>query len=155
MPATFSVVRGAFTPSLTHDNYLLIFNASTIGMICRIGWGGRMLQPTPYRTRWVVPSTGAVIGSSPLTIQLSNPAVGTSTIAYASAGTPAVLPADPANIFATDWNAQGGEGVLNFPYSRRPIIWQSAGGSALGQFCCRNTQGVDANGSYYSVTWEE
>lgn len=161
MPATFTAVRGAFTPSLTNDNYTLHGVGLLDGVVCvvrSIGWGGRTQQSISYRTRWVHPSSGSIGSATNLTVQSSNPAQ-TNVLACAStfATTQPTLPAEPENLFAVDWNTQGGEGVLNLhrAHGWRVIAPNFIASRQQGQISCRNVVGTDANGSDYWVTWEE
>lgn len=153
MPATFTAVRGAFTPSLTVANWTLLSNvANGWAMVKAIGWGGRSLQSKAYRTKWAYPTSNAFSVTTQITVQGSNPAV-TKVLSCYSDGNPP-MPADPiSGLFALDWNSQGGEGYLNLPRNRG---WQLSNAAiATVAIACMNVAGTDANETYYSVTWEE
>ena len=162
MPATFTAVRGAFTPSSTNDNCTLHGVGLAAGNICwlkQIGWGGRLQQSTAYRTRWFYPSAGSSGSATNLTAQGSNPAA---SQVFNCASTFAVLqitpPADPQNLYALDWNAQGGEGSLTLPINKYWAVLHAGatfGSIQVGHIGCRNTAGFDANGSHYTMVWVE
>ena len=155
MPARFTAVRAAFTPSTSNDNWIVAALGGTPSIIRRIGWGGRSQQSKAYRTRWYVPSAVSSNGASALTVQGTNPAVSNLNNCY-SAWTVGVAtpPADPQNLFAIDWNSQGSEGVLTIPGSGW-FVWANNSNVPNSYVCCRNVQGTDANESEYWVTWEE
>lgn len=153
---TFSAGNGAFTPSTTNDNWTLdAVGTGVFGKIVMIGWGGRLTTSTGYRTRWTRPTTAGTGAKTALTIGFSQPnyaaAAFTATSTYAT--TQPVLAADPSgNLWAQDWNAQGGVGVIVPPLANP---WWVATGVLQGALSCRNIAGTDANGSSYHVEWEE
>lgn len=153
---TFNAGNGAFTPSTTNDNWTLdAVGTGVFGKIVSIGWGGSLTTSTGYRTRWVRPTAAGVGGKTALTIGFSQPnyatAAFTATSTYAT--TQPVLPTDPAgNLYATNWNGQGGLGVIIHPLANP---WWVVTGVLQGALSCRNTFGVDANASSYQMTWEE
>lgn len=153
---TFTAGNGAFTPATTNDNWTLdAVGTGVFGKVVAIGWGGRLTTSTGYRTRWVRPTTAGVGGKTALTIGFHQPnyttAAFTATSTYAT--TQPVLPADPAgNLWAQDWNAQGGVGMIVLPLANP---WFVSTGVLQGALSCRNIAGTDANGSSYEVTWEE
>ena len=154
MAATFTAVRGAFTPSLTNDNWILL--AGSFARVTRIGWGGRLQQSTAYRTRWCYPSVLPTGSQTQLSVQSSNPAVAQQSIAASAFSTTQPgLPAEPSNLFAIDWNAQGGEGVLALPNRSGWVAVIRSSIDLASLICCRNVVGTDANGSDYWLTWEE
>ena len=65
------------------------------------------------------------------------------------------LVGDPgANLYATDWNNQGGSGILILPLAQ-PWWILGNGGVNKQQLSCRNTKGVDGGLSSYNLAWEE
>ncbi len=153
---TFSANQGAFTPSTTNDNWTLdAVGTGVFGKIIVIGWGGRLTTSTGYRTRWTRPTAAGTGAKTALTLAYHQPnyttAAFTATSTYAT--TQPTLAADPSgNLWAQDWNAQGGVGAVVLPLANP---WWVATGVLQGAFSCRNVAGVDANGSEYMVTWEE
>jgi hypothetical protein len=157
MPS-FAGGNGAFTPATTTDNWTLDAGATAtvFARVTQISWGGSNTSSNGYRTRWTRPTTLAVTAPVAITIAPNN-------FSYTSAGcalnssytTPAVLTADPGNnLYATDWNNQGGSGILILPLAQP---WWIIGGTLVNktQLSCRNTKGVDASLSSYNVAWEE
>lgn len=153
---TFSGGNGAFTPSTSNDNWtLLAGTAGQIGKVVSFNWGGRMTTSTGYRTRWVRPTTAGSGAATALTLGYAQPNYTTADLVLAStfATTQPVLPVDPAgNLYAQDWNAQGGVGAIVLPLANP---WWIIDGLLQSQLSCRNVAGTDANGSTYGVTWEE
>ena len=155
--AVFSANRAAFTPSTTANNFTMLnAGANYYAHILAIGWGGRGTGSSSYRTRWFRPAGGGNGAGTQLTINKHSPGSATSGAAIyqnwtVSEPTP---PADPANLFAIDWDVHGGNGVLMLPPGDG---WTFCIGPAFDSsyFCCRNTQGTDANLSNYWVMWEE
>ena len=153
MPS-FSSGNGAFTPATNQDNYTVDSQtAGVFGKVVAVGWGGRLTTSTGYRTRWTRPTT---IGSSTftaLTIGYNQPNYVTAGARCGTFATAPVLATDPAgNLWAQDWNAQGGVGIIVLPLADP---WWFVNGVLTGQISCRNIAGTDANGSSYEVTWEE
>ena len=154
--ATFTANQGGtFTPvaHATNANNLCLAadTAGAVGIVRQISWGGRGTTSTGYRTRWGRATTN---GSTPtaLTLSASNPSV-TALCTCNTYGTPAVLAADPAALFAIDWNLVGGGGVIVLPLSGG---WAAVGTAApYAMIACGNIAGADANLSSYSITWEE
>ena len=155
MPATFTAVRGAFTPSTTNDNWTLQANSGFLGVVRSIGWGGRTQQSTAYRTRWAYPSAAPTGAGTTMTVQSTNPAQPATVSCISTyATTQPTLPAEPIGLHSVDWNGQGGEGVLNFPRRMGWVVAFVSGG--VNQYLsCRNVVGTDASGSDYWVIWEE
>lgn len=153
---TFSAGNGAFTPSTTNDNWTLdAVGTGVFGKIIAIGWGGRLTTSTGYRTRWTRPTAAGTGGKTALTLAFHQPnytaAAFTATSTYAT--TQPTLAVDPAgNLWAQDWNAQGGVGMIVMPLANP---WWVATGVLQGALSCRNVAGTDASGSEYMVTWEE
>lgn len=151
---TYTSGNGAFTPATNQDNWTLDSQtAGVFGKVVGIGWGGRLTTSTGYRTRWTRPTT---IGSSTFTALVNSyhqpnyVTVGSRVGTFATAP---VLAADPAgNLWAQDWNAQGGVGLIYMPLANP---WFFVNGILTGQISCRNIAGTDANGSSYEVTVEE
>lgn len=151
--STHSAGNGAFTPATNQDNWTLDSQTAGIfGKVIAIGWGGRLTTSTGYRTRWVRPTTA---GSSTFTALTTNHHQPNQTSPGARVGTFATaptLPSDPSNLWAQDWNAQGGLGAIVLPLANP---WWFVNGVLQGQISCRNVAGTDANGSSYECTWEE
>jgi hypothetical protein len=159
---TFQGTQGAFTPATTNDNWALDFGvtAGTFGKITMIGWGGRLTTSTGYRTRWCRPTAAGTGTRNPLVVQPGQPNYSTAgatlcggvgaTLPYGTAQP--TLPTDPANLWAQDWNGQGGVGGIALPLNNP---WWVVNGVTFGTICCRNVAGLDPNGSEYSVQWEE
>ena len=158
---TWTGGNGAFTPSTTIDNYVVDFapTAGTTGKVVAFGWGGRLTTSTGYRTRWVRPTTAGSSSFTALTQAFGSPnfvtvggRIGFYTTAGNSSASP-LLPADPGgNLWAQDWNAQGGVGMVVLPLANP---WQVISGVLQGQISCRNIAGTDASGSSYEATVEE
>jgi hypothetical protein len=163
---TFNGNNGAFTPTTTNPaaggaangNWnLLAGTAGQFGKVVQIAWGGRLTTSTGYRTRWGRPSGTAVAGAAsaftgqPIASQPNYTAAGF-TFVQQWATTNPTLPADPQNLYAQDWNAQGGVGVIVFPLANP---WWIVNGILQSIITCLNVAGTDANGSSYGVTWEE
>jgi hypothetical protein len=153
MPS-LSCGNGAFTPATSQDNWTLDSQtAGVVGKLTAIGWGGRLAASTGYRTRWTRPTT---IGSSTftaLTSAFAHPNFVTFGARIGTFATAPVLPTDPAgNLWAQDWNGQGGGGALVLPLGQE---WYIVNGVLTGQISCRNIAGTDANGSSYELTYFE
>ena len=69
--------------------------------------------------------------------------------------TQATLAADPAALFAQDWNALGGGGVVNLPFKSGWKIAGGALGTAFNQIACGNIAGAEAGTTSYGVAWNE
>lgn len=152
--SAFGGGNGAFTPSTSVDIWVLEADATgEVGKITTIGWGGRLTTSTGYRTRWTRPSTNASSTFTSLSPQSGMPAT-TPTCRLGTFATSATLPADPSNLFAQDWNAAGGVGYMVLPLASP---WIAVNSSTAGhqQIVCRNVAGTDANGSNYTLSWEE
>lgn len=155
--AQFSAGQGGtYTPSTTNDNFTLYANsAGNMGKVKMIGWGGRGTSLVGYRTRWVRPTTNPTGAGTGITAQSSNPtAAAVCLVASTFATTQATLAADPINLFAQDWNVQGGGGAIVLPIGGEWFVVNSAT-AGHGYISCRNTAGVDANLSEYTLQWEE
>jgi hypothetical protein len=154
--AQFGGGNGAFTPSLTNDNWTLQAGAAGLmGKIKMFAWGGRGTTSLGYRTRWVRPTTDPTGAATALTISRTSPAVAPSlTLASTFATTQATLPADPTALFAEDWNVLGGGGVIILPIGGEWFVVNSAT-AGQSNISCRNIAGVDANQSSYTTQWEE
>jgi|GEM_PF-5615838 len=151
---TLTCGNGAFTPATNQDNWTLDSQtAGVFGKVIAIGWGGRLTTSTGYRTRWTRPTT---IGSSTFTALTSafhQPNYATFGARVGTFATAPVLASDPAgNLWAQDWNAQGGVGMVVMPLANP---WWIVNGILTGQISCRNIAGTDASGSSYEVTYEE
>lgn len=151
---TMTSGNGQFTPATSNDNWTWDSqSAGVFGKAVAIAWGGSATTSTGYRTRWTRP-TAALGGTfSALTNAYHQPnytsfgsRVGTFTLAGTLAGDPS------GNLFATDWNAQGGVGMIVMPLANP---WWIVNGVLQGQISCRNTKGTDASLSSYEVTIEE
>jgi hypothetical protein len=150
---TYTSGNGAFTPATNQDNWTLDSQtAGVFGKVVMISWGGSGVSSVGYRTRWVRPTT---IGSSTFTSlgqSFSQPNFATVGSRVGTFATAPVLPADPINLHAQDWNVQGGTGVIVPPLANP---WWFINGILTGQISCRNTKGTDASLSSYDVTVEE
>jgi hypothetical protein len=158
---TFTGGAGAMTPATNNDNWNLDYGvtAGTFGKVIAIGWGGRLTSSGGYRTRWTRPTTAGSSTFNTCTLAFHQPnyvaaggrlGINTATTAWNTAAT---LPADPAgNLWAQDWNAQGGVGVIVPPLANP---WWIVNGVLQGQIACRNVAGTDVGLSSYEVTWEE
>jgi hypothetical protein len=158
MPS-FAGGNGQFTPSTTNDNWTLDSGATAAGPIrvTQISWGGSNTSSNGYRTRWTRPSTNGTGAGTPIALAYNNPSYTTAVSALNStyATTQPTLTADPGNnLYATDWNNQGGSGILVLPLAQAWFLIAS-GGANKSQLSCRNTKGVDASLSSYNVAWEE
>jgi len=155
--AVFNVQRGSFTPvahATQADNWVL--TAITVGIVGRVKmfqFGGRSLTSTGYRTRWgrvnntpVTPAALAQANANPNTVALCS--VNTYT-------TQATLAADPAALFADDWNSLGGGAIVNLPFGGEWMIVGGALGTAFNQIACGNIAGAEAGLTSYGVAWEE
>lgn len=155
--AQFSANQGGtFTPAAHATNMnnwtLEADTAGDIGRVKMFSWGGRGTTSTGYRTRWARPTTNGASSFTSLVPTSSNPSAASlcrcGTFATASIG-----PADPACLFAQDWNVLGGGGVIVLPIGGE---WMVAGTAApYAEVSCGNIAGADANVSSYGVTWEE
>lgn len=164
---TFEANNGAFTPTTSNPaaggsangNWnLLAASAGVFAKVIQIGWGGRLTTSTGYRTRWSRPTGTAVAGAAsaftgqPAAAQPNYTSAGC-TFVQSWATTNPTLSADPQNnLYAQDWNAQGGVGVIVHPLANP---WWLVNGIAQGIITCLNVAGTDANGSSYTVAWEE
>lgn len=167
MPAQYSSHRANFTPTLNGGgltyNYLVNVFTSTLGdrvIIRKVAWGGRNLTSSNYRTRWVRPATNPGGGATTsLAVQVTNPGVAapSSPRIYTTSVGSLTFPADPAGLFAVDWDAQGGQGVLSLPLSGS--WWVVNNHTTVGQpeqnLACMNMAGTDPNVTTYSVYWDE
>ena len=151
---TYTSGNGAFTPATTSDIYTI--DSQTAGVFAKvisIGWGGRLTTSTGYRTRWTRPTTAASSTFTALTLAYHQPNYATVGSRMGNFVTNATLPSDPSgNLFAQDWNAQGGLGMVVFPLANP---WFIVNGILQGQISCRNVAGTDASGSSYQATVEE
>lgn len=156
MPS-FTANRGSFTPvanATQVDNWVLThLTVGQSGKVKMINWGGRGTTSTGYRTRWGrVNNTPAT--PTALTLTSSNP-VASAMGSVNTYGTQATIAADPAGLFAQDWNVLGGGGVVVLPIGGEWITVGGALGTAFNQIGCGNIAGSDASLSSYGVTFEE
>lgn len=151
---TFTSGNGAFSPLTTQDNYTLDSqSAGVFAKVIAIGWGGDLTTSTGYRTRWTRPTTIGSTTTTVLTLAAHQPNYNTAGARVATFSTAPVLAADPSsNLWAQNWNAQGGLGIVVLPLANP---WWIVNGILTGQISCRNVVGTDASGSSYEVTWEE
>lgn len=156
MPS-FAGGNGAFTPSVTVGNWHLDASATTgiLARVTQISWGGSNASSNGYRTRWTRPSANGVTATA-ITLAYNNPNYTTAGAALNSSySTNPTWTADPGNnLYATDWNNQGGSGILVLPLAQ-PWWILGNGGNNKQQLSCVNTKGVDAGLSSYNVAWEE
>lgn len=152
--ATFNGGIGAFTPSTDSDNWTLFADgAGDLGAVVSIGWGGRLTTSTGYRTRWCRPSVNGTTVSASLSLEANNPG-SANLCTLVKLVTAPTLPADPRNLHAQDWNAHGGLGFVVLPLAS-PWFVVNSSTAGQGQISCRNVAGTDANGSNYTVSWQE
>jgi hypothetical protein len=155
--AQFSAQQGGtFTPvahATNANNWTLEADtAGDIGKVKMFGWGGRGTTSTGYRTRWGRPSTNGTSTFTSLVPTANNPSAA-SLCRCGTFATASILAADPAALWAQDWNVLGGGGVIVLPIGGE---WMVAGVAApYAQVSCGNIAGADANLSSYGVTWEE
>ncbi len=151
---TYTSGNGGFTPSLSSDIWTWdTQTAAVFGKVVAIGWGGREVTSTAYRTRWCRPTSAATGTFTALTNAYHQPnyvtfgsRVGTFTLV-------ATLPSDPAgNLWAQDWNGQGGVGMIVMPLANP---WWGVNGALQGQISCRNSAGVGGSTTSYEATVEE
>lgn len=151
---------GSFQPSTTNDNWTLDAQGTTgvFARVTQVSWGGSNTSSNGYRTRWTRASTLGTGAGTAITNIANNPNYTTPAAALFStyATTQPTLVADPgANLYATDWNNQGGSGILILPLAQ-PWWILGAGGVNKQELNCRNTKGTDAGAlSSYNVAWEE
>jgi hypothetical protein len=153
--SNFSGGNGVFTPATNADNFVLDAQATgNIGKVAQIGWGGRLTTSTGYRTRWSRPTTNATSTFTSLVPSAGTPTA-TPTCRLGTFLTAAVLATDPGgNLFQQDWNAHGGVGFIQMPLASPWYVVFSAT-AGYQQVACRNVAGVDANGSSYTISWDE
>ena len=152
---TFSAGRAGFTPATNSPNWVLDADtAGDVGKVLQIGWGGELTTSTGYRTRWVRSATGGVGALTALTPDDHNPSYSTPLVSVGStyATTEPVLPAAPTALHIQSWNAHGGIGAMALPLASP---WLVINGVQQDDLVCQNLAGVDANGSSYTVVWEE
>lgn len=146
---------GTFTPvaHATNANNITLDadTAGDVGKVIQIGWGGRGTTSTGYRTRW---GRATTLGTTPtaITVGKSNPQQA-QLCTVNTYGTAPALAADPAALFAIDWNLVGGGGVIVLPLSGGWYVVNGA--QPYQQIACGNIAGADANLSSYNITWEE
>ncbi len=153
---TMTAGNGVFTPSINTDNWCWdTQTAGVFGKVVAIGWGGRLTTSTAYRTRWARPLNACTGTFTALTSAYHQPNYTSGTFGsrigtFTNSGG---LPVDPGgNLWAQDWNAQGGVGMIVMPLANP---WWAVNGVLNGQICCRPVVGLDPNGSSYEVTIEE
>lgn len=151
---TMTAGNGAFTPSTTQDNWTWdTQTAGVFGKVVAIGWGGRLTTSTNYRTRWFRPATSATGTFTTLSPAYHQPNYTSFGSRIGTFVTSSTAQTDPGgNLWAQDWNAQGGVGMIVMPLANP---WWGVNGVLQGQICCRNVSGTDANGSSYEITVEE
>lgn len=155
--AQFAAQNGSFTPvahATNANNWNLDADtAGDSGKVKMISWGGRGTTSTGYRTRW---ARSATLGSSTFTSLNPQSSAGTNSTPLCRCGTfatAAVLAADPAGLFAIDWNVLGGGGVIVLPIGGEWLVINGAAG--YQQIACGNIAGADASLSSYGLQWEE
>ena len=154
---TMTSGNGAFTPSTSSDNWTWdTQTAGVFGKVVAIGWGGRETTSTNYRTRWTRPTTVASGTFTALTSAFHQPnytSFGSRVGTFSIVG---LVTADPGNnLWAQDWNGQGGVGMIVMPLANP---WWGVFGITAGagqQISCRNVAGTTASASSYEVTIEE
>lgn len=155
--AQFTASRGSFTPvahATQADN--MVLTVLTVGMMAKvkaIGWGGRSTTSTGYRTRWGRVNNTAATPTA-LTLAQGNPnyAPMASVNTYA---TQATLAADPAALWAQDWNSLGGGGAIVLPIGGEWVVVGGALGTAFNQIACGNIAGTEASLTSYEMVVEE
>ena len=153
---TFSGGNGQFTPSTSNDNWTLdAVGTGVFGKVVMFGWGGSGTTSSGYRTRWTRATSAGTGSKTALTIAYQQPNYTTAafTLTATFGSTQPTLATDPSgNLWAEDWNVQGGTGVIVLPLANP---WWVATGVLQSELNCRNTKGTDASLSSYNVTWEE
>jgi len=154
--ATFTANQGGtFTPvaHATNANNLTLHadTAGDVAMVTMIGWGGRGTTSTGYRTRWGRATTNGATPTA-LTLNSSNPSVA-ALCSVNTYGTAPILAADPAALFAIDWNLVGGGGVIVLPINGGWFVVGTA--APYAQIACGNIAGADANLSSYMIAFSE
>lgn len=152
---TFSGTRSGFTPATNSPNWALDADtAGDIGKIISIGWGGELTTSTGYRTRWARANGAATGAGTTLNPEGHHPGYATPQCGLFSAyaTTQPAMPAAPAGLHGQSWNAHGGLGYVALPLA---APWYVISGVDNDIIVCQNDAGVDANGSSYSVSWEE
>jgi hypothetical protein len=154
--ATFSGNQGGtFTPTAhaTNANNITLDadTAGDVGAVTMISWGGRGTTSTGYRTRW---GRATTLGTTPsaITVGKSNAQVTNLCTVNTYSSAPA-LAADPAALFAIDWNLVGGGGVIILPIGGEWYVVNGA--QPYQQIACGNIAGADANLTSYGITWRE
>lgn len=152
--AVFSIDRAAFTPATNQNNWALRATTApnAVASVIAIGWGGRGTSSQPYRTRWAFSTAANGISGTSLTVSKHSPGSSASNCSTDLRSSGDTLPADPANLFAQDWDVHGGHGELFFSGNG---IYVSPQGASTQSLICMNTIGTDANLSNYWVMWEE
>jgi hypothetical protein len=152
---TLTSGNGQFTPSTSTSNWNWDANqiVGGFGKAVAIAWGGSATTSTGYRTRWYRPTANESGTFTALTAAYHQPNYATFTTRVGTWTQAGTAPADPAgNLFATDWNSQGGVGMIVMPLANP---WWNVSGVLQGQVSCRNTKGTDASLSSYEITVEE
>ena len=152
---TMTAGNGQFTPNVTLSNYNWDVSTTSggFGKAVAIAWGGSATTSTGYRTRWYRPTTVEGGTFTALTSGFHQPNYVTFTSRVGTWTGGGVAPADPAgNLFATDFNSQGGVGMIVMPLANP---WWLVNGVLTGQIACRNTKGTDASLTSYEITVEE
>lgn len=150
--------RAAGTASSTNLNNfgLTIVTVGNLGKVKLISWGGGDTSLISYSSRWARPNNTPATPTSIMTPVITS---GGGAAAVATFNTYSTAPASatqPAgNLFAQDWNSQGGGGVVVLPIGGE---WFFPGAAlASASFCmiaCGNVTGASANTSF-GIQWEE
>lgn len=151
----FSGGRLGFTPATNAINWALDADAAgDIGKIISIGWGGELTTSTGYRTRWARAAAAPVGAGTAITAEGHHPGYATPQCGLNStyATTDPTMPASPIALHSQSWNAHGGLGYVALPLA---APWYVINGVDNDIIVCQNDAGTDANGSSYTLSWEE
>ena len=145
--------NSAFTPSTSMNWILDSSTTSNYARVLEVAWGGELTTTTAMRTRWLRPTTaGTTTFTNVGSIQSGHPGA-TAGFRFGTTSTQPTVPAAPAALYATSWNAHGGIGrwlaapgeewmILGFIASTQQIV------------CCQDI-GVTATSMSAGVGWLE
>lgn len=148
----------AGTASATNLNNwgLTIATVGNIGKTKMISWGGSDTSLVSMSTRWARPTNTPVTPTSIMTPVVTSGGGAVAVATFNTYATPPSAGSSPANnLFAQDWNSQGGGGVIVLPIGGEWFFPGAALASAsFAMIACGNVVGASANTSY-GVQWEE
>lgn len=157
---TFNANHSSFTPSATAlsptPNWCLdAVGTGVFGKVVMFSWGGSETTSTSYATRWVRPTTAGTGAKTAITIGFSQPnyttAAFTATASYATSQ-PIIPAASVGDLWAENWNGQGGVGAIALPLNNP---WYVSTGVLVSALECVNVTGTGAATTSYGVVWEE